>query len=110
MDATLSTPPPPRSTIAGHEAAGEVDHRLDVEADHAHLRLGVALVDRAGRRPTGVVHQHVRREAERDDPVEQAGPVVGVDEVGDEHLDSHAERSQLLARADRGAHGAEPRA
>ena len=101
VEATVMTPPRPRSSIAGQEGAGEGDDGLAVDADHLGLALDRELREAAAKAEAGVVDQQVDLDAELLDLARQLrglGAEVAGDDVGGRPAATSASASSRSSR------------
>ena len=77
---------------AWHEPAAQVGHGGDVDLDEVEFGRRVGLGDRPGGAQPGVVDQDVDDQAELGHPIGQGGPLVGLGQVGGQHVGALAER------------------
>ena len=81
---------------ARHEERAQVDHRLDVGADHGELGVAVGPVHRSHGGEAGVVDQDVGRQAALGQRGRELGARVGVGQVGGDHLGPDRVRPRQL--------------
>jgi hypothetical protein len=87
---------------AGHEPAAQVGNGGDVHLDEGQFRRRVRLGDLAERAQAGVVDQDVDDEPELGHPAGQRGSVIGLRQIGRQHVggrtNSSASACSLSAR------------